>query len=821
MILLFAAAIWLIAFAFAIVHASPLSSLLTKGGQRGDYFWRDLLAIGLLGLLTLGFFWRVLFGNAWIPAGGGDLANFLYPTYLFAAEWWRRGVVPLWNPYLFAGLPFLGDIQSGIFYPINLLTFFLSSPLSFRDMEYLSILHFFIAGMGMYFFLRFGSWNLRVEGRNSSPLPLSRLACLAGAIAFEFSDLFITHFGNLNLIAVAAWMPLVLLFYRRAVLDRHLSSAAVSGIFLAIAFHAGHIQSFLFILLGLIAFAIYHTLDLSQKNVDTSHLFVRFRPRLIALYCLALVALVAIGLSAPALVPAIEFTQHTVRAEFSYEQAAQFSLPPAQLIGLFVPGFFGRGPQNAWGPWERVEVGYVGILPLVLALLAIILRRDSLSKFFAIFSLFGLALTLGGYGILHGWLFQFVPGFGQLRAPARFVFLFDFGIASLAAFALDMFLHALSRGPEIIFKRFVRAAPWVFLLIALAAGSTAYAILILGQDQDAVLFQRIANATNSLAFFIVLLALSLALIVARATRFFRPRLWAISALALIFLDLFSLGAYVDIDTDDPSHVFNHSGVVTFLKSDSVFYRIDPRGTNVDSVWTADTAIVLNLFSIDGDNPLVLSDFDKYWNAMGSRSSVLYDLLNVKYLIGRKGIPLDNTKFKLAFDGDSSLNIFENTRVLPRAFVAFSSRIVPDHFAAFDAIHAADFDPVKTAVLESPTSDYGQATDGIASVTITSYSPNAIELKTNLDKPGFLVLSEIYDPNWRVYVYPGPLVEYGDLQEVKLERVDYLFRGVWLPQATQRVRFSYDPPMFKVGVGLFVVTLFGLITWGVIARWHKG
>ena len=81
-------------------------------------------ATGLLALATVGFFWQILLTpNTWMPAGGGDLAPFLYPNYRFAAESIRQGVIPLWNPHLYSGSPFAADIQSGLFYPINLLAF--------------------------------------------------------------------------------------------------------------------------------------------------------------------------------------------------------------------------------------------------------------------------------------------------------------------------------------------------------------------------------------------------------------------------------------------------------------------------------------------------------------------------------------------------------------------------------------------------------------------------------------------------------------------------------------------------------------------------
>ncbi len=539
MILFVAAGAWLAALV-VVSFASPLTLPARRQMQT------DLAGIGVVIAATLGFFWRLVFtANVWIPAGGGDLAGFLYPTYQFAAEWWRRGVIPLWNPYLFAGQPFVGDIQSGIFYPLNLLTFLISSPFSYRDLELLSVLHYMIAGIGMYAFLRWGSFrgttpfNLpsvekKAEGQVAPSKPhLSRAACLAGALAFEFSDLFITHFGNLNLIAAAAWLPLVFLFFMRGV-DQAIETRAqppsrplaevpprirpapsganssagsglapvesrpghsrlavswlavnsitpsiVSGIFLAVAFLAGHIQSFLFILLALGMYAVYRVVE-SRRSA------------LRVLAALGVTLVVGLGLSALVLVPSVEMSRASVRSSFTYEDAAQFSLPPAELVGLFVPGFFGRGPEAAWGPWPRVEVGYLGIFPLILAGLAVVLRWDSKTFFFILLALAGLILALGGYAIVHGWLYAFVPGFGQLRAPARFILLVDFGLAASAAIGFDTLVQPLTGSRQQTFHRIMRSAPWALLLVALASGSVAGSILILGQGQDPVLFHPVA-----------------------------------------------------------------------------------------------------------------------------------------------------------------------------------------------------------------------------------------------------------------------------------------------------------------------------------------
>ena len=126
--------------------------------------------------------------------------------------------------------------------------------------------------------------------------------------------------------------------------------------------------------------------------------------------------------------PRFQLTGYTARAGWNYTEAAGYSLSPAQWIGWLIPGFFGRGPQFHWGAWPRVEVGYLGILPLILAGLALALRRERRTWAWAGLAGITFVLALGIYAIPHGWL-TLLPGFGQLRAPARLVLLTDFALA--------------------------------------------------------------------------------------------------------------------------------------------------------------------------------------------------------------------------------------------------------------------------------------------------------------------------------------------------------------------------------------------------------
>ena len=88
----------------------------------------------------------------------------------------------------------------------------------------------------------------------------------------------------------------------------------------------------------------------------------------------AITAIVAFAFAALMIIPANEMARYTGRAGLDYEEATQYSLPPAGLVGLVVPGLFGRG-AGSWSPWLRVEVGYVGVLTLALAAVGAALKR--------------------------------------------------------------------------------------------------------------------------------------------------------------------------------------------------------------------------------------------------------------------------------------------------------------------------------------------------------------------------------------------------------------------------------------------------------------
>ena len=79
--------------------------------------WAWLLAIALLAGGILLVYWRLLLTNRVMATG--DAFTYFTPYRDYANFALRAGHLPLWNPYLFLGVPFLANPQSAVLYPLH------------------------------------------------------------------------------------------------------------------------------------------------------------------------------------------------------------------------------------------------------------------------------------------------------------------------------------------------------------------------------------------------------------------------------------------------------------------------------------------------------------------------------------------------------------------------------------------------------------------------------------------------------------------------------------------------------------------------------
>jgi hypothetical protein len=735
---------------------------------------RESSALAVLATAVVVFFWPVLANEAWIPHGGGDLVSFVYPMYRFAADSFQSGQIPLWNPYLYAGAPFISDNQSGVFYPFNLLLFLLKPDFTYRAIEGLVIWHFFFAGATMYGCLR---W-LRPADR------IGRLPALLGAFSFMFSGVFITHIGNLNLIAGAAWLPLAFVGLHRAIdapdAGSCLAWMLTSGLSLGTGTLAGHGQSTFLLASFLGVFALYRLIS---------------EQRWWAPLLLFLVGIIAVAVAAISLFPALESVRYTLRAEFNFERSTNYSLPWRGLAGMFAPDFFGRGAANFWGDWARVEYGYAGVIPWLLAATALVQRPWRRQLFYLVAGCGFLLLALGSNTPLYGLLFSWLP-IVPFQVPARFVLLVDFGLAILAALGLDALMKR-SLNPLTI--------RWIL------SGTVAFGLLLtllLYRQSDLLSVihpNREPQMLRAILVFAVLSGVSWLLILFYFQLRMSPTLFGCLALLWLAIDLIGLGQYVEIEWNDPTVGFARgSPALAFLKSDPGLHRVDIATGH----WQPSLMQLEKLYDIGGVfNPLYLSNYSVYTGSMGSRGSPLYNLMGVKYVVGGKSQPPGDTNFIVpVFDSDPKVTIYLNTRSLPRVMVLYEAKVVADHDAAFAAIHQDDFDPQRTLILEDGPPLNQPA--GQSHIAVLRYDLNSSAFRVTTDRPAYFLLTDIDHPNWQATDNGG---------QTPIFTADYALRAVYLAPGDHHLEFQFLPVGWPLGVAVSAVTWLAVVTY---LLWHR-
>ena len=363
----------------------------------------------------------------WNPLMWDGIAEF-YPWRLFASETLRSGYLPLWNPHQFCGTPFVANSQSAVFYPPNLLFCLLPVAQAFGVSV---LLHLFLTGVFAYLLLRSPAFSL---GRASS---------LVGAVAWQLCHWQVAWLALPTFLCVSAWLPLALILVDRAAARPTPARAVPLGLCLGLMLLAGHLQIALYCFGLITAWAVFRILP----SVKTQW------PALLG--CAALAVVLAFGMAAPQLLPAIELARVSHRAGgvptlAAYQGYVRLALPPVHLVTLFLPGFFGsptRGtywgvPTNG-GPGAYMENAcYGGILTLLLAFtgIAATWRKTAATRFFALAAAFSLLLALGTP--LNALPFFGLPGFAQTGSPGRILVLWSFCVSVLAAMGTQAVLKA-------------------------------------------------------------------------------------------------------------------------------------------------------------------------------------------------------------------------------------------------------------------------------------------------------------------------------------------------------------------------------------------
>jgi len=779
-----------------------------------------ILIVGLLLSITALYFFPVVFTNQTFASR--DIYAFFYPRQFFASECIKSGILPLWNPHLASGVPFLANLQSSIFYPLSLVYYVLPFQIGFK---YFVVLHYFLAGLWMFLLMRYWGYDT--------------YSCFTSAIVFMFGGYMVSILDNVSFLTSAVWLPLAALLYDRFLKEKKLHYLMLTGVVIGLQILGGDASCY--VLSTFIFMFAYHLYYL----ISATHLSLREKGR--SLFSLPFSWLIGMCLAAVVLVPFAEFVFYSTRMEgFSYEEMTKWSYHPLELIQLIVPYVFGTTvPMSRWfGQWW-LDTFYLGVFTLLLVIFSFWRAGSRLPFFLICLVIFSLFMAFGKYNPLFSWC-RYIPGLNMIHYPVKYLFLASFSLSILAGM-----------GFSTLFARHAKKeARWLTLFLIILNSSAIGVLLtgLLANDRLFTMFQGnypqtlfhkiVGPASAYLAIFrgysvfVLLLTAASLLILFTLRGNITIKVSKAIAIVILLADLMFVGRPQDAVLES-SDFSRPPEVVQLLKADPSYFRIFSLSyttfegfMHIPNVPFARTFGTLQAFMMPNLSLMFQIDtIDEYAEMLVKRYYDLFqpvkeffrnreqasapmhfcremlNVLNVKYLIS--SYRLDDETLKLIRGGP--VKVYENPNVLPRAFMVSNASVFNDEEQVLKAMQERDFDPLTAVLLTKEeyhkigkytlTGHLPPPAMSPGEIKILKYYPNEVEIETTGNDRGFLVLSDNYYAGWKAYVNGS---------RKNILRVNYNLRGVYLPQGNSRVTFSFEPLSFKIGAAITCSAFLGIV-----------
>lgn len=368
-----------------------------------------LLAAALLFVGLLLTYSRLIFEG--LVVAGYDTQTYFYPYWAATFDGLRSGRIPLWNPDLFMGAPFLANPQAAVFYLPNWLLLGLSAE---RAISVALMLHVAWAAAGTLALARVA-------------LRLGWAPAATGAAVFAFGGYFVAQSGHVNQVSATAWLPWLVLALERALAGERRAWLALPPV-TALMLLAGHPQvAYMSLLFGLV-----YALTLGGACLGTT-----WRRRALGagrgLLAWGTAAVGGVLLAAVQLLPTLELSRLGIRSGgLPLHEAASFSLPGEEFLSAVLPTFT-RLPSST------EFVAHIGLSGIILAVLGVAARPRQARTVLLIATLAAaLLLAVGPATPLFAVAHRLVPGFDLFRVPPRWLLLGILAAALLAAQGADL-----------------------------------------------------------------------------------------------------------------------------------------------------------------------------------------------------------------------------------------------------------------------------------------------------------------------------------------------------------------------------------------------
>ncbi len=794
---------------------------------------RDAAVVAALVLVGVAFFWRyTLAGQApyW-----EDLLLYFYPMARVGTGA-GFGFSMLWNPFVFCGAPLAANPQAFTFLPFRLLFFLL--PLD-RAMTWLLVGHIVGAGAAMYLFLRL--------------LRHGPVSALLGGVVFMLGAPLSGHFSHVTMILAMAWIPLLLASAELVLQGGRIPGVVLGGLASGMQFLAGHVQTWYITVL----LAVVYTLGRSALECQRRS----WRPMVSHLTLVVASVGAGLALAAVQVLPMLEMVGRRARPQDPYAFATMYSLAPRQLIRIIAPGFFGTPDANDfWGEWSYWDLGsYLGIIPLLLSVQALVFSRRRERFVFLALALLGVALALGAYFPVYAVAYRIVPLLGIFRVPARFLLWVSVSLAALSAMGLEALVTPMSR----LSPRRQNAAAWVLVaswaVLAPVGGLLWLEAQALKDAPEAALrtwlfrpsqwwghspwrtlgevgWHIASRSQQSVTATLVWATAAGITVAALLIPGMFGRLAPLLVVAVSAADLAAAGASFHVATSpavirQPPSILRylgptgvegprvyvvstlHHAVVRHHFAHSGFGSSDP--AFLEEVKTALVPNIPALYGVVGvlgydplvnkDVALVLAAMDRQLRQDGASS--LLDFAGGRWVLSDRSMAGPGFRFVLAM---GRVRLFENTKAFPKLWAVHQYEVVASPKQAVERIVGGADLRVMALVQGAPFSGQRLPTEPLRwQATVSQYLPDRVTAKVVLSRPAVVVMNDTYDPGWRAFANGKP---------VKIFQANGSFRAVALPAGETWLEFVYRPRAVLAGGVVSALTLMvvaSLAVWQVL------
>ena len=793
--------------------------------------YQHLAAVVLIYVSLLIFFHSIIFDGKTYQSAD-TIASHSWETLYKDAD--AQGIFPLWNPYIFCGMPGYASVTFAVQRTFDITTFIWEQIVR-RILTYFFfddgsqsgtwLLYYLVYGIGVYLFA------FQKLKNKSVAIIVSLMATYATYVVL------LVMMGHMTKLAVLAWFPYVFLIVDKLREKFQLFLVLLLILVIRLLLEPLHVQFIFYIYLSLGLYLLFFFVRALLKKENWRNVLASGAVLIIA-------SIFAFLMGADQYFSTLEYNPYSIRGAnpitqtssthqtktveggLDYDYATSWSFSPGEMMTFFVPSWYGFGPHPYQGPLTQNQEyklntyfgpqpfvdgpQYMGVVVIVLALIGFIRnRKDPFVQYMGITVAVSLLIAFGKeFPLIYDLMYRYFPMFNKFRIPLMILVLVQFFTPILAGYGIMSYLtkrdNKIDPSQEKKWKYIFGGLGLGIVLSVVGASfikdlySSFFPIQEVGKVLSRSYGQLNPTVIGMFYDFIVSSVLSdiligfvLLFIVFGAFYYYQKRklkpatLYGMLIAAVIF-DLWRV-AWKPSDPRDQRESFKSIPTPDFVKTlqqDTTVFRVlkiqdgQPIYDNSLAYWH-----IQNAYGYQGAKMRAYQDMV---DVAGLGNPLVWQIMNIKYLITNRD---ESNPGLVQVYNSTGTKVYAFRSWLPRIF--FVNRCeVSDGLSTLNKIASMSFDPRDIAYLSKTIIAKIDSPLLGSEASIVHYEIQDIEIHATATGNNLLFLSETYYPKgWKAYV---------DGKETEILQLNYLFRGVIIPHGTHTLTMKFEPESFAIG-----------------------